>query len=317
MPHRVITTFWTLVVPLAVLGSSIQVALSWRGRLPDPVATHWDTAGTPNGFAPLSQALWLLVAVVVPLSLFWWSVGYFAGRSAVTRRLTAACAVLVAVTICGIVVGSLAIQRGLDHATHAGGLGPWPGVALAAGVLLALAAARMTPGDEPQPTREPVPASAPRTTMADERWRSTVVASRPWLAVGIGAAAVAVISLATRSRSVAVVLGVVVLALCAVTLRWTVTVDSRGLTARCLLPRPRTFVPLDEIEQVRAVEISPLRHFGGWGYRIGAGGRVGIVVRAGEAILVQRTGGRELVVTVDEARRLAGLLNTLADRSRR
>jgi hypothetical protein len=40
------------------------------------------------------------------------------------------------------------------------------------------------------------------------------------------------------------------------------------------------------------------------------------VVRAGEAILIHRTGGRQLLVTIDDATTGAALLNTLADRSR-
>ena len=141
MHHRVITTFWTLVVPLAVTGMSFQMVRFLRDDLPDPVATHWDSRGVPDGFAPVSQVLLLMVAVVVPLSLFWWSVGFFAGRAAATRRITAAVATFSAVAICGIVVGSLAIQRGLDDAADTGGIGLVIGVALAA-VLALRAVAR-------------------------------------------------------------------------------------------------------------------------------------------------------------------------------
>ena len=59
-----------------------------------------------------------------------------------------------------------------------------------------------------------------------------------------------------------------------------------------------------------------MAEFGGWGYRVGRGGRVGVVLRTGEALQVQRTGGRAFVVTVDDAATGAALLNTLAARSR-
>jgi hypothetical protein len=60
-----------------------------------------------------------------------------------------------------------------------------------------------------------------------------------------------------------------------------------------------------------------LREFGGWGYRVGTDGTVGIVVRTGEGLRIRRTGDRSLVVTVDDAATGAALLNTLADRARR
>ena len=64
------------------------------------------------------------------------------------------------------------------------------------------------------------------------------------------------------------------------------------------------------------VDVSPFAEFGGWGYRVGRGGRVGIVLRSGPALQVERTGGRSLVVTVDDAATGAALLNTLAARAR-
>ena len=39
-------------------------------------------------------------------------------------------------------------------------------------------------------------------------------------------------------------------------------------------------------------------------------------MRRGEAVLVERTGGRSVVVAVDDAHSSAGLLNAIADRDR-
>jgi hypothetical protein len=85
---------------------------------------------------------------------------------------------------------------------------------------------------------------------------------------------------------------------------------------RSSLGRPRIVVPLDEVVRAEVVEVSPVAEFGGWGYRVGRAGRVGIVLRSGQALQVERTGGRSLVVTVDDADTAAALLNTLAARSR-
>ena len=57
--------------------------------------------------------------------------------------------------------------------------------------------------------------------------------------------------------------------------------------------------------------------FGGWGWRTGLGGdRTGVVLRTGEALKVERTGGRLFFITTDDAAGAAALLNTLADRAR-
>jgi hypothetical protein len=97
---------------------------------------------------------------------------------------------------------------------------------------------------------------------------------------------------------------------------WIVRVDSSGLTIRSTLGWPRVRVPLDEVVRADVIEVRPLRDYGGWGLRVGSRGRVGVILRSGEALLVQRTGGRSVAVTVDGAATAAGVLNTLADHAR-
>ena len=59
---------------------------------------------------------------------------------------------------------------------------------------------------------------------------------------------------------------------------------------------------------------SPLREFGGYGWRIGKDGSRGFVTRSGEALVVERVGEPPVVVTVDDAAEAAAVLNTLASR---
>ncbi len=316
--HRLATTVWTLVVPLAVLAVAVGLALSWRHELPNPVASHWGAAG-PDGFSSLDGTLTVMVVTVPVLTLTLWLVGLLAGRTSMVRRWVAFMAVWFAVFICALIVGSLAVQRGLADAHEAPGLGVVIAVALAGAVLLGSLAAAATPADAPLPATGPVPPDAPRARSAGTAgasWTGIVAFTRPWLAAAVGAAIVAAIALLTRSVGLTLPIAAV-LGLTGLTLGpWTVTVDERGLTVRTLVPRPRTVVPLDEVESAEVVHVDPIRDFGGWGYRVGRSGRTGIVLRPGEAILVHRSGGRELVVTVDDAHRGAALLNTLAERSR-
>jgi hypothetical protein len=93
-----------------------------------------------------------------------------------------------------------------------------------------------------------------------------------------------------------------------------VTVDRRGLTVS-LGPFgwPRVRVPADDVAEVTVAEISPMQ-FGGWGYRIVPGGS-GVILRAGEALIVTRRSGRRFTVTVDNADTAAGLLTAVATRT--
>jgi hypothetical protein len=93
-----------------------------------------------------------------------------------------------------------------------------------------------------------------------------------------------------------------------------VSVDRRGLTvAPAVLHRPALRIPLKAMETVSIRDINPVADYGGWGYRI-RHNRTGLIVRAGEAIVVRRTNGREFAVTVDDSATGAALLATLIDR---
>ena len=111
---------------------------------------------------------------------------------------------------------------------------------------------------------------------------------------------------------------VVVSLLAVMTSWWTVTVDRRGLRAVSAFGWPRVLIPLHEIREVNAIQVSPTADFGGWGWRWDAAGRSGIVMRAGSAVQVTRASGKKFVVTVDDADTaasvLAALVGSRADR---
>lgn len=95
--------------------------------------------------------------------------------------------------------------------------------------------------------------------------------------------------------------------LIATTMAFTVRVDRRGLTVRSLFGVPWFRVRLDDISGVDAVDVSPLRHFGGWGLRRRRG-MFGVIMRRGPAIRVRRGDGTFFVVTVRDAPSGAALL---------
>jgi hypothetical protein len=302
-----------LALPLA----SAAVAWGWRDELPDPVASHWSGARA-DGFMSLEADLAVMVGTAALLVALATATGLRAGQSASTRRLSAALSVGLGAMLAVLVTGSLAAQRGLADAATA----PAPGTPTALGVAAMVGLGALTwflvPGDPPSPARDAVPADAPRLPLgAGERavWLRRTAGG---LGIAMGAVALLVATataVSTRTWGALVLPVVLALALAAM-FAFTVRVDAAGLTVRSALGWPRSHVPVGEVERASVVEVSPLRDFGGWGWRVGRGGRVGVVLRAGEGLLVERSGGRSLVVTVDDAATAAALLNTMAERAR-
>lgn len=307
-------TFGALLV--LVIGAG--VAWSWRGELPDPVASHWGVSGEPDGFSSLGGSLALLLGLGGGLVLLFGAATWALGGSSVTRRIGAAATTWVSLFMTIIVVGTLYAQRGLTDARDAG---PVDGVLLAAiliPILPTIIVAIVVPGDLRQPTTEPVAVDAPRVELVDgERavWigrAGTSVAfliALPVLLVGV------VVGVLTRTFAVFIIDAIIVAALVTL-ISFVFRVDKAGLTVRSAVGWPRYRVPLDEVVRADVIQVSPVKDYGGWGWRVGRDGRVGVVLRKGEALLVQRTGGRSIAITVDDAAKAAGLLNALADRAR-
>jgi hypothetical protein len=90
-----------------------------------------------------------------------------------------------------------------------------------------------------------------------------------------------------------------------------VRVDETGITVRSVVGWPTFHVPAVDIDRVAAAEIAPFAEFGGWGMRW-MPGRLGIVMRTGEGIVVTRRDGRVFAVTVDDAETGAALLAAAA-----
>ena len=318
VPHRLASSVLTLVVPAVLLLGATAVALAWRDRVPDPVASHWGPDGI-DGTSSFAGLLALLPGLGVPFAALAWAIAFFAGRAALTRRFAAALAVWVAGFTGGLTLVMLAAQLDVAEAADARDIGGGLALAFAGPLLLAALAAWVSPGDAAQPATAPVPASAARLALPDGEvatWVRRIEWVHPGVVVAICAAFATVMGVTTRTWWFAAVLFAFLATLVGGLSSWTVTVDARGLVARARLPRPRVVVPLAEVESAAVVQVNPLREFGGWGLRMGVDGRVGVVLRGGEALEVARTGGRRVVVTVDDAATGAALLNTLATRAR-
>jgi hypothetical protein len=307
-------------VPVLVGVLGVAVLLAIRSSLPDPVATHWDNSG-PDGFTARSWAVLPVLLGAVSGLVLGSVIGWYGRREPAARRLAAGLAAGTSVFVTAIAVGSLWEQRGLADAAGAPGIGGVLVAALAAGLLAGVAAAVAVPGDPPGSAVASGRLTGARLPLAPgERAVWSAWAGTP------PAVLVAIPAVVLLPTAVTVALGtapvflllllVLVVAVLEGSLAARVWVDQRGLTVRSPFGWPAYTIPLAEIAAVAVTEVSPLRDYGGWGWRIGRRGRPGVVFRSGAALEVTRGDGRRFVVTVDGAAEAAALLTTLTDQVR-
>lgn len=299
---------------LAALGGAI-LSLSWLPELPDPVAIHWGPSG-PDGFG----AAWPAVVLPIVLTIVFavaavaasWRVAPD-GSLIGSQKLLVVASLWLAVLLVVVFTGSLHIQRGLADARDAVGGDAVTLWALGISTLVAVAAWFVLPPSRRAPLEE---AAEPLPLGETERavWSRTItIAPAGWWVIGVGLAlalaGVVAAVLADALWPVAAGCFVLFLVLAATIGAWRVTVDRNGLRVRAAVGWPNIVIPLSEIESVRTVHVVPFRDFGGWGYRWDTHDRVGVVVRAGEAIEVERKSAKRFVVTVPDAETAARLLS--------
>ena len=307
----------TMGAPVLLMAGAGTLVLWWSARLPDPVASHWGLHGV-DGTSSLAALLggWLVIGTLLTALLG--GIAFSGRRAAFTRRMAAAIGTSLAAFLGGILVVSAWIQLDVAEAYLARDfpVGAIVIVVLLSALLGALAAALMPAAPAPA-TPGPVPADASRTPLlVDERviWTATV---RMRGTDEVTAVSIVLVVVAVVLTGQPALLGFLLIPALLIALgRWRVTVDRTGLWARSLLGAPRTGVALGEVVRADVVPLHPLREFGGWGIRSDLKGRYGLVLRAGDAIAVQRAGGGVFVATVDGADDGVALLNGLADRAR-
>ena len=311
------------VVPTVIAAVGIGIMLSWSANLPDPVAIHWNGSGEPDGFGSLPGLALMIGGIAGGFGAIVTLATLFQAGGAYTRTLLGSSVWLSTLITVGV-VGSVHLQLGLADARDVGdgaGIGLWLVAGTVGGLLLAVPAVLLAP-------RAPLVADDDSATPAlalskQERavWsRST--APQSWLFAALfggillllGGVSVALATSGEPYWSTLLIV-VVLLPVAVGTSFGRVRVSSAGFTVRSLLGLPRFTVPIDQIESARATRVSPLGDFGGWGVRWGSNGRIGVVVRSGEALEVSRKRGRTIVVTVEDAESAAALINGFRERT--
>lgn len=318
---RVITA---AVLPLLLAVVAALVMRGWRDELPNQIAIHWGVDGA-DGFGSLGTVVWAVLCLGLVLAALEFGIWYAARGEPGTMRAPVTFLAAVGGFVIALVVLSVEAQRGLDSAADAAISGVSVLTGLVVAVVIAVLAVVVLPPARSHPAGTTIPsADAPRVSVgAAEQvaWTRSIGAEGPAVVVvaliGVGAlVAVAVIS---RLWGVLIVAAVLV-ALGVLVASVRVTVDRRGLRVVGRFGWPRVEVPLDQIAEARAVTVRPLRDFGGYGYRIAVVGTLrgvsGMVLRSGEAVLVEQVDGRRTLITVGDAVTAAGLLNALVERER-
>lgn len=312
--RSVVIAGWYIVVAAAI----VAPALALHGRLPDPMATHWDAAGRPDGSTSrgVEPAVIFLVwtgAVVLMALLARRSTrhGLGSGGAGALLGFTGALLAIVQVTT---VVANLDRSRWQD-AGHFG----WPQataiivVGLVCGALGLVIDRRTAPGSASRPAvRHPVLELA-----GDERaaWWGRV-ASRPMQIIGAATMAAGgvtgLLAWATKlphGWSIApglLVIGFIVLYVGSVR----VLVDRRGVQiAFGPWAWPTYRIRLARIASASARRLGPMQ-VGGWGIR-GLPGSTVIMLRGGDCLELKYHTGGNLTISVDDADSGAALINTL------
>ncbi|MEU6847292.1 DUF1648 domain-containing protein [Streptomyces sp. NPDC046716] len=294
----------------ALVATGVHIAL--RDRLPDPMATHFPGSGSPDGFSSakgfLVTGLLMLVGTGVLFALA-------AGRQRIgAARWTVVLGWGTAGLLGSVSVSVLRVNAAVGDAHDA--RMPWWHLAVAGAVAVVAGGVGWLLTRGWPRTWEVGEGGTGGTALSLREGERAVwvrqAGSLPLalIAAGLIVAGLVVAALLTLWGLVVAGAGLVSL----VFGRVRVTVGPRGLVvAQGGLSWPRVRIPLEEVESASRRTISPLGDFGGWGYRIRPGA-TGVVLRAGEALVVRRTSGREFAVTVDDAGTAAALLNSLAAR---
>ncbi|WP_449066052.1 hypothetical protein [Planomonospora algeriensis] len=317
-----VAALWGALVTAAL----VAVPLALRDRLPEPVAVHWSGGSVPDRSMPLAGdiatglALWGVAWVFL--------LGAALHGTALRGRATRA-------HWWGFLFGWAVFALGVQGSTLLANLdaGDWRRALLPGWAVLAVLGAAVAVGvfagwlGRGEPDRAPDrPEEAPSLRLRPGRravWVSRT--SNPWLlalsAVALaGSAGAAVLTAAGMLDGSAAWTPVAAVALTGLlglaTATVQVRVDAGGLRIGFgPLARPAYRVPAAAIESARAERAVPAQ-VGGWGLRgLPGTGRITLMLRGGEHLVVRRTTGGEFAVSADDAERGAALLNAYAAQS--
>lgn len=302
-----------LVGPL-LAGAGVLLVQANRERLPERLAVHWGWNGEPDRWQSLAGATVTAAVMTALLPLIVVGLGAAIHRSG--RGPLAGIATGMAVFIGGLSFGGLLAQR--EGEAPQAFPAQWTMPAAAGALLLGLVMwrwGRMVP-PVLEGARPPLPSDAARLDLAPTArvaWTGTAALPTRGVVAITGLAIAPLLVVALLGQVWVLLIALLLAALLAVTYSARVVIDANGLRVAGL-GFTWARVPLERVASAESGRVSPLREFGGYGWRLGIDGRRGYVTRAGDALVVHRIGEPDVVVTIDGSAEAAAVLNTLASR---
>lgn len=310
-----------IIVPGLLFAAASVIGMLLTPDLPAPLAVHWGVDGEVDRLGDLGSYIGI-VAGIVP--------GFIAGvagfsisplRHGPSRlfvRSVIAIATWFSVFLSVSMFLAVRSQSGVDDASTlhvSSALAPL-GIALVVAVAVAAGVTLLAPAVPQSAGLSGPQANAELGAGEKVYWSQVARSPRAIVALPIAVIVFIAVLFAVVGLPVwATLLVGLLLASLLTMLTWRVVVDQRGLSVTGLFGFPRFVIPTSTIVAAAAIEVRALGQYGGWGVRLGRSGW-GVIARAGSAIEVQRTNGSNFVVTVDDADTAAGLLTSMAVRSR-
>lgn len=313
------TVVWTALAA----GALWAILTGPAHRLPDPLAVHWNGAEPDRGEPADALALQLTGLLLVGALLAAIAAWHCDLRRRIARRALGAGIGLWSGVMTGAAAGITAAN--LDHAhwndarLTGGDLAPLLALTLALPALTALAGAAAA-GNRPDAPRPAAPDTPALDLPEGARlaWAHRQGAGTAFLILSIAAAALTLTGLLVGDGETTAAVAAALAAILATGLLFggfTVTAGSRGVQVRLgLLGWIRWRIPLSDIESAHAEERGPA-DVGGWGLRVVPGHATAVITRHGECLVLRRDGKRDAVISADDARTAAALLNALVRRS--
>ncbi|WP_329070975.1 hypothetical protein [Amycolatopsis sp. NBC_01480] len=304
----------TLVLPGAATAVAAVLAGSWAGRLPDPIATHWNGDSVNNTASPGSITLVMTIAgAVLTLALTALAI-VLLRKGESLPRLGAGVATTIAAIPAATLTGVLLANLDAPDWQHAGS--PLPVFLALAGAAVLGVIGGLAGGGAVTVAAGPSATDATVGLRPGQRAVWVGSASNAVLLVTPPLAAAVITTLLATTTSfswtTAVLLTVLFALVGAMTHRVQARVDASGVTIRMgAFGLPRRHVPLARITEAEPAELSLIGD-GGLGLRFNAlTGTTAYKVRGGSALVLNLGNGRKIAVSVRDAATGAGLVNDL------
>ena len=315
MGRRLLATF---IFPLIITFALLAALLLLRSELPSEVASHWGISGEPDGFTSRDALPWISAGLVAAITL---PAGLLIARttpSIIAPRGISAIPATLAAFVSGLIMAATIPQIDLDATEVLSFRTPWWAipVAVVSALVAAILAFTLTGRpDEAPTTSAPAEAGATRYPLDDGEvavWSGETAKGWVLLALGLATFVGFAISAVLTNWWILVPATLVTGFMYAMS-RFSVTAGPSGVRVVGIFGYPQITVPLSQIESAEAGVAKALK-FGGWGLRKSFKGNDAVLTRSGPALVVSRTDGAKLHITLDDPASPASVISSLLDR---